>query len=905
MPSWLIVILVIASLILLVYLAISWLRPKENTREQYALKCLTTSSALVIAGIGAISSRDGIADNLTKILALLLNQSPPDSTPAPLSEKMLIVVLVSYAIYLISKSHLHWRGAISEEEMDRKRMKRSTALLPQAIEEGRRILSRTEKWKVYNQQQRIDPVTIPDEPNLAWHDHIRELFELWYRTSLFNDGSDRTGWQQPSKCWIGYDRTRESKIVLFCREDQPTPDAIKQITKIAQQFEITGLGNIFVAIKGNSALLDVDNVRLISEAFLLDHIADFTDYQQEIVRRVEGDHFPGSTLTLKDIYSVSSVQEMHTGGRSNSYDLTGFFNSWSCQPPGQQIALLGEYGQGKSTAALMFTYDAIKSKFRSTSGRIPILLELRGKSPANLTAQELLGAWSQQYKLHAGALMKLLIAGRLILIFEGFDEMANVATPEARIAHFRSLWRFAYRNSKIVFTGRRNLFFEDQELKVAFRSGNWGDSTAPCKVLHLLPFDDKKIEISLRWTDSVSRAEILQAARTSTQIYDIVSRPSLLFIVARLWDELRPMMAKRRITSAQVIDRFITHSYERQAAKERELDFMVLTTTERRYFHEGLAVYMASRGDTNQITSTDLQAAIERLFAAYPDDVHISRDVLMETALLPLKKRYVEREEAIQAITTDVRTHGILVNDLSARGAFKFAHKSFYEILAAKAQAHYLLEIEPVFYNAIRYSVGTSMDYVGHSEEMMRFFSEFLVVQLKEQDNTAISINTFDLIQRTASFPSIVRIVLRNVSRLMLLFRYNHTWRKGAFVLGVIQAIAVLVIGFLSLVSKTEYGRELLLDIGIVLEPAAKNDISVSVWLLLVLALVQFGFMRFADRTFNNISRRSRIWCAVLLFSDQALHDTAGAKQIVDFLGKSAAEKMKEDLEQKYSVQFS
>jgi len=904
MPSWLIVISVIASLILLVYLAISWLRPKENTREQYALKCLTTSSALVIAGIGAISSQDGVADHLTKILALLLNQSPPDSTPAPLSEKALIVVLVGYAIYLISKSHLHWQGAISEEEMDRKRMKRSTTFIPQAIEEGRRILSRSENWKIYNHQQRIDPVMIPDEPNLAWHDHIRELFELWYQTSLFNDGSDRTGWQQPSRCWIGYDRARESKIVLFCREDHPSLDAIKQITKTAKQFEVTGLGNIFVAVKGNSALMDVDNVRLISEAFLLDRIADFTDYQQEIVRRVEKDHFPGSTLTLKDIYSVSSVQEMHTGGRSVSYDLTVFLNNWSCKPSGQQIALLGEYGQGKSTAALMLAYDAIKSKFQSTAGRIPILLELRGKSPANLTAQELLGAWGQQYKLHAGALMKLLIAGRLILIFEGFDEMANVTTPEARIAHFRSLWRFAYRHSKIIFTGRRNLFFEDQELKVAFRSGNWGDSTAPCKVLHLLPFDDKKIEISLRWTDSVSRTEILQAARASTQIYDIVSRPSLLFIVARLWDELRPMMVTSRITSAQVIDRFIAHSYERQAAKERELDFMVLTTTERRYFHEGLAVYMASRGDTNQITSTDLQAAIERLFAAYPDDAHISRDVLMETALLPLKMRYLEKDEAIQAISTDVRVHGILVNDLSARGAFKFAHKSFYENLAAKAQAYYLLEIEPVFYNAISYSVGTSMDYVDHSEEMMRFFSEFLVVQLKEQGNTQISINIFDLIQRTIAFPFVVRVILRSASRFMLLIRYNDIWRKRFIIFGVLQLVMGLAVIFLYFINMTEFGREILLSINIVINYSAKREIGISLWLLLLLSIFYIGLGIFASRTFSNLLRRSRIWCAVLLFSDQALHDTAGAKQIADFLGKSAAEKMKEGIEQKYSVQF-
>jgi len=96
-------------------------------------------------------------------------------------------------------------------------------------------------------------------------------------------------------------------------------------------------------------------------------------------------------------------------------------------------------------------------------------MELRGKSPANLEPQELLGAWAQQYQLQASALMKLLIAGKLIIIFEGFDEMANISNAEARIAHFRSLWMFAFPKSKIIFTGRRNLFFEDKELHIVFK----------------------------------------------------------------------------------------------------------------------------------------------------------------------------------------------------------------------------------------------------------------------------------------------------------------------------------------------------------------------------------------------------------------------------------------------------
>ena len=91
----------------------------------------------------------------------------------------------------------------------------------------------------------------------------------------------------------------------------------------------------------------------------------------------------------------------------------------------------------------------------------------RGKSPATLQPIELLGAWAAQRGLNPQALMKLLIAGRLILIFKGFDEMAEVGDTEARLKHFRNLWRFCYPGSKLAFTGRPNLLLDQQERRAA------------------------------------------------------------------------------------------------------------------------------------------------------------------------------------------------------------------------------------------------------------------------------------------------------------------------------------------------------------------------------------------------------------------------------------------------------
>jgi len=282
---------------------------------------------------------------------------------------------------------------------------------------------------------------------------------------------------------------------------------------------------------------------------------------------------------------------------------------------------------------------------------------------------------------------------------------------------------------------------------VVFRGAAEDSSGQLCEVLHLCHFNETKIKESLRWVDERAANEILIAANSNYQIFDIVARPALLFIVASLWGELRSLLLQGEITSAHVIDRFVIHSYARQQQKESELGFMTLTLTERRYFHEGLAVYMASRGRTNQITAPDLRAAIERLYKAYPERAHISDAILLETDRPALRIRYPDGDEAIESVLTDVRTHGILVNDLGQRGSFRFAHKSFYEMLAAKVQAHSMLNLEPAFYGAIKEAMDGVIDSVRtKSPEILSFFSEFFFYQLRQIKGVDVSLAAFDLL---------------------------------------------------------------------------------------------------------------------------------------------------------------
>ena len=588
-------IAVIGSLIF-VLICVAWViytkvNQKQFTKERYVLSTMTASSAIALAAISALSSKKGVVDHVTDTAASIFGISMPIETSAPLSEKLLIFVLANVSVYLIMNSLKNWTGLISTDEAASARLRRPRSIREQALDEAKRLIHRLPPREIATRgpQRGIRAIDPPRSSELIWHEHAKELFQLWYATCDFSSQGE-TAWDSKIRCWLGRDTRRDSPLYLFCFRESPTKADVDAAIAYVRSTTKEPAQLAFVVHQGDAALPTTADtspkLQILTEVFLLNSIVDFSDYFADINNRVMKTKFRDTGVTISDIYTPSAAVTLD--GSVVYENLEEHLPGWASQPDGEHLAVLGEYGQGKSTAALLFAFSAIRSNFQKTGGRIPILFELRGMSPINLSPDQLLGTWAQRYKIHAAAMMKLLIAGRIILIFEGFDEMANVASVEARLSHFRALWKFAYPRSKILFTGRRNLFFADEELEIVFKRAE-GETAAICKILELLPFDLPKITDSLRWKDAATTGEILRAAERHPQILDIVSRPSLLYIVAALWGELRTLTATGQMTSAKVIDRFVLHSYQRQEAKADDgSEFMELATTERRFFHEGL-----------------------------------------------------------------------------------------------------------------------------------------------------------------------------------------------------------------------------------------------------------------------------------------------------------------------------
>lgn len=135
---------------------------------------------------------------------------------------------------------------------------------------------------------------------------------------------------------------------------------------------------------------------------------------------------------------------------------------------------------------------------KTKNERIPIFIPLRNKSLRNSKPVEILSYFSTQYGMDPVALEILNANGRLLLIFDGFDEMDLVGNDEIRKMHFKSLWKLVTPKSKVLITGRPNYFVNSTELKSALSLTSESKELPYCEALYLRLFDPEQSMAALR-----------------------------------------------------------------------------------------------------------------------------------------------------------------------------------------------------------------------------------------------------------------------------------------------------------------------------------------------------------------------------------------------------------------------
>ena len=173
-----------------------------------------------------------------------------------------------------------------------------------------------------------------------------------------------------------------------------------------------------------------------------------------------------SLSKLLPTVDVQYIEARFDEPRSAGESALDEIEAWLLAPTGNSLAILGSYGQGKTSLARRIAAYFSASYLADPTKRIPILKSL-GDVVHETRLEGLFGAQFTADTPAPGFQFKtfehLNRSGRLLVILDGFDEMKHAMTASDFLSNFREFNRLLQGNSKVILLGRPNALPTDTQ----------------------------------------------------------------------------------------------------------------------------------------------------------------------------------------------------------------------------------------------------------------------------------------------------------------------------------------------------------------------------------------------------------------------------------------------------------
>ena len=285
---------------------------------------------------------------------------------------------------------------------------------------------------------------------------------------------------------------------------------------------------------------------------LLDEAADFSRYvtwlEGEVKKRGVDKMYVPLACTKEEIDPVTKQRVAVSRYEAGDGWIDGYIDLWLDDPAKEHISVLGEFGTGKTWFAFHYAWSILqKYQQAKTRGlqrpRLPLVITLRDYAKALDVENVLAGFFFSQHNLRINSAVfeQLNRMGKLLIIFDGFDEMAAKVDRQQMINNFWELARVVVPHSKVILTCRTEHFPEATEGRALLNAelqastANLTGETPQFEVLELEKFNDEQIRQVLSF--QAQTATVTQVMGNS-QLLDLARRPVMIELILEALPEI-------------------------------------------------------------------------------------------------------------------------------------------------------------------------------------------------------------------------------------------------------------------------------------------------------------------------------------------------------------------------------
>lgn len=466
-----------------------------------------------------------------------------------------------------------------------------------------------------------------------------------------------------------------NKVLIRCVNGEITIEDVSQVQKfleLNQDYE----GFIFtfnrISDSAKQLALKSPKITVQTQAEFYRKILSPDKYIQEFKEKYESSEIPKYYVNL-DCYKESRLSEDSDFSQEDYGDLEKYVDKWLKDKSQKHLSLLGEFGSGKTWFTRRFAKTCLDKYLNDPdSNRLPIFISLRDYAKSYSIKQLITDLLINEYgfQLRGGfeVFEELNNQGKFLLIFDGFDEMAQKVDYGVVVENFGELAKVATPNSKVLLTCRTTYFRYEIESQNVL-GGKEKTATLPTtqtgfEIIHINEFSEEKIlEVMTKRIGNEDEAK--DYWNKLKPVYDVPSIAHKPLLIPMLI-EVMPYVLDMQIISPSIIYYIYTSLWIKKSHQEGRS--YLKTEWESLFFVKELAWYM--------IKTQNLRMSWKKIPEFIDEHFHID-------------------SKELDYYSHDLRTNTFLRRD--EKGIFEFSHKSITEFFVAFKFALELGNIKSVF----------------------------------------------------------------------------------------------------------------------------------------------------------------------------------------------------------------